>query len=143
MQQTRWICILAVSIGVFLPAACRDGGGLQTLEQRLQHEDPHVRKEALVQAVEKNRTQALPYMVAALSDQDRVVRMTAILGLEKMTGQTLGYKYYQSWDQRQQGVEKWKRWLVERNLQPLQPDRDDPVDNGSRPQTAQNPSAPD
>jgi hypothetical protein len=41
------------------------------------------------------------------------MRFYAIGSLEKMTGQTLGYVYYQDAEARRSAVERWRKWLKE------------------------------
>ena len=105
---------LSALMGMCGCAAREDTG----LYQRLQDEDPMVRQEALVDATNQPGTKVLPYMVAALSDQDPVVRMTAILGLERKTGTSLGYRYYEPWEQRQEAIQRWHQYLQDRGQRP-------------------------
>jgi hypothetical protein len=107
--------VLAVWSGGCGPAAS------ESLSQRLQAENPHVRQEALIEAARNNQRDMLGYMVAALSDTDSVVRMTAILALERMTGTKRGYRYFEPWDQRQAAIRRWRDWLRDEQIEPVAP----------------------
>jgi hypothetical protein len=41
--------------------------------------------------------------------------MVSAIALEKMTGLTLDYRYYDPWPEREQAVERWRQWLASRN----------------------------
>jgi hypothetical protein len=80
-------------------------------------EDPDldVKVPAIKQAVRAKDFSQAKQLVADLSSDDPAVRFYAINGLEKLTGQTFGYVYYQDEARREQAVRKWKAWLAECN----------------------------
>jgi HEAT repeat protein len=113
-----------MAIGVLFLAAlvssgCDAPGG--TLYQRLQHEDPSVRIQAMCQAARQNDTEALPYLVDRLNDDEADVRFFAIVALEKMTGQRMGYEHYAPALERAEAVERWRQWLRRRGQSATQP----------------------
>jgi len=70
---------------------------------------------AIVNAADNNDQQALPELIHALSDEDAAVRLFAIRSLEQRTGQTLGYRYYDTPGQRQEATTRWHAWLQEQS----------------------------
>ena len=56
---------------------------------------------------------AIPQLVKDLENDDPAVRFYAIRGLRALTGRTLGYRYYDSEDDRHAEVLRWKQWLAE------------------------------
>jgi hypothetical protein len=54
---------------------------------------------------------AAPQMVSDLDSDDPAVRFYAIEGLERLTGQTMGYVYYEDREARRPAVMKWRKWL--------------------------------
>ncbi|MFW6065561.1 MAG: HEAT repeat domain-containing protein [Planctomycetota bacterium] len=99
----------------FALSGCDSAGG--DLYQRLQHEDPSVRIQAMRQAAETKDMAAAPYIVEQLNDSDADVRMFAIMSLEKMTHRRLGYEHYAPAAQREEAVERWRQWLREHNAE--------------------------
>jgi len=55
----------------------------------------------------------IPYLVAGLENGDAAVRLCAIEGLQRLTGQDFGYEYYADEADRRPAVEQWKQWLSE------------------------------
>jgi hypothetical protein len=56
-------------------------------------------------------------MVEDLSSDDAAVRMFAIGGLRRLTGETFGYNYYDDEDAREPAVKKWQEWLAAQQQQ--------------------------
>jgi len=82
------------------------------LYRRFQDENPAVRIDAIIQAGQTKDAPAVPYLVDRLSDSDREVRVFAIVALEKITGQTLGYRHYDPPELRGQAIRRWRDWLA-------------------------------
>ncbi|HOF18239.1 MAG TPA: HEAT repeat domain-containing protein [Phycisphaerae bacterium] len=98
-------------------AACLTGGcetANHSLAARLQAEDPSVRIQAIHEAGETRNEKALPYLVDRLTDSEQDVRFYAILALERMTGQTLGYRYFDPAAERDEAAKRWRKWVRER-----------------------------
>lgn len=95
-----------------LLAGCAEDPGSRY--DRLQHEDPLVRVEAIIDAGQAKDAQAVPYIVDRLGDQDQAVRFYAILALERITGQRLGYSYAAPPAERKAAEARWRQWLARR-----------------------------
>jgi hypothetical protein len=54
----------------------------------------------------------IPRLVDRLEDEDEAVRFYAILGLERLTGTRLGYRYSGSVVQRRAAVERWRAFVA-------------------------------
>ncbi|MGC9454491.1 MAG: HEAT repeat domain-containing protein [Phycisphaerae bacterium] len=111
MDKLPLIWAATALAAVFAMPGCDSPGG--NLYQRLQHEDPSVRIEAMRQAAEAKDMAAAPYIVEQLNDSDADVRMFAIISLEKITGRRLGYQHYAPAAQRDEAIERWRQWLRE------------------------------
>lgn len=66
------------------------------------------------QAAREKDMSATPYIVEQLNDGDADVRFFAIMSLEKITGERLGYEHYAPAAERDEAVERWRRWLRQR-----------------------------
>ncbi|HAU38559.1 MAG TPA: hypothetical protein DCX07_12690 [Phycisphaerales bacterium] len=98
-------------------AACLTGGcemPNRSLASRLQAEDPAVRIQAIHEAGATRNEKALPYLVDRLTDSEQDVRFYAILALERMTGQTLGYRYFAPAEERAEAAKRWRKWVQDR-----------------------------
>ncbi len=81
------------------------------LYARLQHEDPTIRAEAIRAAARAGDAEAVPYLVDRLTDTEAEVRLFALTALRKITGRTMGYRYYDAPAKRMEAVRRWRRWL--------------------------------
>ena len=106
-----------------------------SLYQQLQDEDPSVRIQAIHHAGQAKDPQAVPYLVDRLSDSDSDVRFFAIVALQKITGQTMGYDFYAPSPQRDAAIQRWRQWLQE-GRPALPPDRHSMAATAPAPQTA-------
>ena len=70
-----------------------------------------VKVPAIKDAVAHKDMSAAPQLVSDLDSDDPAVRFYAIEGLERLTGQTFGYVYYDDRDTRRPAVMKWRKWL--------------------------------
>jgi hypothetical protein len=70
---------------------------------------------AIKSAAEKRDLSAAPKMVKDLESDDPAIRFYAIEGLERLTGETFGYVYYDDAPKRREAVMKWRRWLDQNN----------------------------
>jgi hypothetical protein len=75
--------------------------------------DPSVRIPAIKRAVRSGDRSALPGMVRDLRSDDAAIRMYAIEGLRLLTGDDLGYRYYDDAPQRRAATKRWEAWLAE------------------------------
>jgi hypothetical protein len=86
----------------------------RSLAEGLQSEDPANRISATIEAADTGDREVLPLLVDQLDDPDADVRMYAILSLRKLTGQTLGYRFYADPADRAAAVARWRAWLADR-----------------------------
>src|SRR5262245_45486776 len=75
----------------------------------------HDRILAIREAGERRDQQAVPLLVDRLEDEDSAVRFYAILALERITGERLGYRYENSGAERQASVERWRKYALNRD----------------------------
>ena len=76
--------------------------------------DPSVKIPAYKKAVRERDDDAAPQLVADLESDDPAVRLFAIEALERVTGETFGYRYFDDEEDRRASVAKWQAWLNER-----------------------------
>lgn len=103
---------LALAIAGMLLAASGCAAEPKNVIQRLQSEDPAERIGAAMDAANRNDAQAVPFLIDRLQDTDPDVRLFASMALERLTGQTMGWHFYESKEQRAPAVERWRAWLV-------------------------------
>ena len=101
--------------------ACLVGGcgpSGEELYRKLQDKDPSVRIAAAVRAAELKDEKAVPHLVERLSDGEDDVRFFAYIALRKITGQTMGYRYYDPPQPRAEAIRRWREWMKQRHLSP-------------------------
>lgn len=98
-----------------LPAVClvgaASGGCTRPHAAAIQSADPAERILGIHAAGEANDRRTLPLIVDRLEDDDEAVRFYAILALDKMTGQRLGYDYAKPASERAGAVERWRQFV--------------------------------
>ncbi len=72
--------------------------------------DPAGKIPAIVAAVQNKDLRAAKQMVTDLDSDDAAVRFYAIQGLERLSGQTFGYNYYDDAPARKPSLERWQTW---------------------------------
>jgi hypothetical protein len=77
-------------------------------------DDPLVRIPRMKQAVEDQDLSVLPKLIDELASRDPAIRLFAISSLERLTGQRLGFVYYDSVESRAEAMQRWRAWLTER-----------------------------
>ncbi|MCK4601773.1 MAG: HEAT repeat domain-containing protein [Phycisphaerae bacterium] len=103
-----WLCLCLAAIAA---AGCNSR---EQLYRQFQDEDPDIRLRAIRQAGELKDPKAVPYLVDRLTDSESDVRFFAILALEKVTGRTMGYRYWDPPAKRAEAVQKWRDYLQAR-----------------------------
>ena len=94
-------------------AALYGAGGCGPAPQKVvTNPDPSGKIPAMKQAVQAHDLRAAPQLVKDLESDDGAVRFYAIESLRRLTGETFGYVYYQSDDQRDPALKRWKDWLA-------------------------------
>jgi hypothetical protein len=68
---------------------------------------------AIKEAVDAGDESVIPQLVHDLDSSDAAVRFYAIEGLQRLTGETFDYLYYQDAAQRRPALMKWRKWLEE------------------------------
>ena len=104
------VAIIATAAVTTLAGGCN---GPSQLQADLQHEDPAVRMKAISRAGNTADTAAVPFLVDRLTDSQKDVRFFAIIALERITGQTMGWNHYDPPNERAQAVQRWRQWLKE------------------------------
>ena len=109
--HVRQIVVVLVSLA---------GGACSTPrpEKDVANPDPSGKIPAYKQAVRAKDRRAAGQMVKDLRSTDPAVRMFAIGGLRRMTGETFGYRYFDGEDQRGPAVQRWEQWLAGQHPQP-------------------------
>ena len=100
--------LLIVSLGLSL-LGCSEPAGPKVIASR----DLDVKIPAIKRAVQDNDTTQLAELVKGLKSDDAAVRLYSIEGLQRMTGQDLGYRYYDDDEARKPALERWNKWLSE------------------------------
>jgi hypothetical protein len=111
--------ITALGILAAVPLA-GSGGGCRAPrpEPSLASENPQALIPAIRGVAEDGELSAAPALVASLESDDPAVRLYAIEALERMTGRTLGYRYYADAPARRDAVARWRRWLNDGRVEP-------------------------
>jgi len=99
--------------GIIILAAVGISGCFTPAPRSLTSDSPPSAIPAIKEAAEKNDRSAIPRLVQDLDDNDSAMRFAAISALQKMTGQDLGYRYYDDEFARQPAIDQWKQWLKE------------------------------
>jgi hypothetical protein len=68
---------------------------------------------AIREAVDAGDKSIIPQLVHDLDSSDPAIRFYAIEGLQRLTGETFGYLYYEDAAQRRPAVMNWRKWLEE------------------------------
>lgn len=99
-----------------------------TIAQRLQAEDPDVRIQAAVEAGNMGDKKVVPLLVDRLTDCNSDVRFYAGMALEKILGQDvskeMGWVSYDSADERDKAVTRWRQWVRKHYGQTASPEEE-------------------
>ncbi len=98
-------------------------------EKDVKNPDPSGKIPAYKQAVREKDRSATVQMVKDLDSDDPAVRLFAIVGLRRLTGETFGYQYFDDAHQRRPAVKRWTQWLA--GDQPEQTTEDAVVNDGA------------
>ncbi len=109
-RALRIICWTCAALPALAAAGC-GGAGAPALAVGLQSENPAERVDACIRAAQAQDASVLGLLVERLEDASADVRFFAIQALERMTGQTLGYRYYDAPEARRQSAWRWREWL--------------------------------
>lgn len=82
------------------------------LRRQMESINPSDRIDAVVEAARRHDKSLTPALVDRLDDEDPAVRMYAILALERLTGERMGYSYAAPTGRRREAVETWRRYIA-------------------------------
>lgn len=91
---------------VFLLAA----GCTPSPSRGLADDDAAFKIPAIKQAVASDDKAAAAQLIEDLDSDDPAVRFYAIEGLRRLTGQTMGYRYYDHEPERREAIARWRQW---------------------------------
>lgn len=83
---------------------------------------------AIHDAAQSGDRELLPLLVERLSDANDEARLFAFIALRKRTGKTFGYRYYDSREDRQEAIERWREYLRKNGLHDAASDSNAPAD---------------
>jgi HEAT repeat protein len=93
--------------GFMLGAGC----GKTNSRADIQSADAGQRILAIKAAGDRRDLSAVPLLIDRLDDEDEGVRFYAILALERITGDRLGYDYRAGPERQARAVERWRRYV--------------------------------
>jgi hypothetical protein len=108
MRGCRIAALLLLSVVLGWSTGCTGTGPVVGLKS----DEVAGRIQAMKLAAERRDKAAVPDLVAALESEDPAERLFAIEALERITGQNLGYHYYDSDAERAEAVKRWKERLA-------------------------------
>jgi hypothetical protein len=76
--------------------------------------DPVNNIPAIQKAAETRDTKSVPALVGQLNSDDPAVRLYAIQALQRITGKTFDYHFYDEVDERRPAIARWQAYLKER-----------------------------
>jgi len=105
---SRWPVVWVVLVvGLWPLAGCQRGTRRADLSSRY----PLDRARAIVHLTDSGDIEAVQRLVDLLDDDDAAVRMYAILALERLCGETLGYEYHAPRRAREAAIKRWREAL--------------------------------
>lgn len=114
MRDTR---IIAPASSLFVPALALaallapSGGCGGRLKPNIADRDAAAKIPGIKKAVREKDGRAVRQLVEDLDNDDPAVRMFAIAGLRRLTGQEFGYDYSDDEEERKPAVARWRQWL--------------------------------
>ena len=102
-----------LALTLCLVTAAAGCGGAGPHAKSLTDPDPASKIPAIKQKVREKDLTAAVQLVKDLESDDPAVRFYAIEGLERLTGETFEYRYYDDEDERKPATSRWKQWLAE------------------------------
>src|SRR2546421_5345086 len=104
MKNTLGSFMLAAALLGGLPlSGCSEPTGSRTVTSR----ELSVKIPAIKRAVQEKDMTATVQLVRDLDSDDPAERLYAIQGLQRLTGQDFGYRYYDDKESRRPAVSKW------------------------------------
>ncbi len=78
--------------------------------------DPSVKIPAIKKAVREDDRRVIAQLIEDLDSDDSAIRLYSIQALQRMTGEDLGYRYWEDDRARAPAIERWRQWLEQQNL---------------------------
>jgi hypothetical protein len=110
--------IMDVRFAIFLTlltAFC--GCSARTGPRGLASDDSAEKIPALKAAGEQRDAALVPRIIPELANDDPAVRFYAIEALRRITGETFGYRFYDSPDQQKEAIARWQDWARQHPMQ--------------------------
>lgn len=98
-----WFALAGVGVGWGVAGCAVSRGPL-----RVTSDDPAIKLPAMRQAADAKARRDIPAIIDALDNPDPAVRLFAIESLEEFTGQTYGYRFYDSEGDRLPAIRRWR-----------------------------------
>lgn len=95
---------------VLLPACTR------SVPRSFDRDEPDGRIQAIVDVARTEDRERIKDLVEQLDSDDAAVRMFSIRTLERLTGQTLGYRHSDPRWRRLEAIDRWVAHIAERDL---------------------------
>jgi HEAT repeat protein len=99
------------NLSILLTLALLTGCSARSGPRGLASDDSAEKIPAIKRAGEQRDGRTIPLLIKELNNDDPAVRFYAIEALERITGQTLDYHYYDSEASRAAAVGRWEKWL--------------------------------
>jgi hypothetical protein len=96
-----------------LISACFLAGCIPQETQSIGATDPMASIPAIQEAARKKDQSAVPALIKKLGSDDPAVRFYTIEALKEITGQTMGYRFYDDPDQRKLAIAQWQKWMAQ------------------------------
>lgn len=104
--------LLAVALVAGLVAP---GCTLPRAPRSLVDTDPTAKIPAIKSTADGNDQQSVDKLVAELNSDDPAIRFYAIRALQRLTGESLGYRYFDDEIEREPALRRWDAWLKAQN----------------------------
>lgn len=111
MGFSAFVRVVLVWCGIAVAGGCFRSGERRDLAS----DDPSLKIPAIVHAVESEDDSSIRRLIDDLNSDDPAVRLYAIQGLERLTGESFGYRYYDDEPARRMAARRWREWLGARN----------------------------
>ncbi|MEZ0265352.1 MAG: hypothetical protein ACAI43_11555 [Phycisphaerae bacterium] len=99
----------SLGLALGLACACVSCGG-QGPKPNIYGDDPAEQIPGMKKAAREGDRKVVPELVKQLESDDAAIRFYAIESLKRLTGQDLGYRYFEDEPGRKDAVERWKAW---------------------------------
>ena len=106
-RRAGWVWgILALT----LLASCQEARGPVSIKS----DDPDLKILAITHDATHHDSKDIPQMVEDLQSDDAAIRFYSIGALHRLTGDDLGYHYFETEEQRAPALLRWQQWLKQR-----------------------------